>query len=130
MSSLSTKTSTKLAMCALILPARTIHNISAFSFPISHHIHSSPCQNPENSYEKLMFSSCLLLKTFFVWIHVLVSPQNCRNFIICCAASARHKQQHQKPHDDFLAHRERHIKASPSHVSFFFFTPLFIIFKM
>ena len=63
-------------------------------------------------------------------LYVLVSPQNCRNFIICCAASAQHKQQHQKAHDDSLAHRERYIKASPSRALFFFFTYLFNISKI
>ena len=65
-----------------------------------------------------------------VSLHVLVSPQNCRNFIICCATSARHKQQDQKAHDDSLTHRKRRIKASSSRVPFFFFTHLFIVSRM
>ena len=74
-----------------------------------------------------MFSASMLCQRLIVLLHVLVQPQKYRNYILCCAASARQKCHNPRTHENSLAHCERRIKASPSRMPLVFFTRLFTI---
>ena len=76
MSSRSAKTTPETSNVCFRAHRANDAKMSAFSSLLSRHIYSSPCQDPKNSDEKLIFSSSLLFKTFIVWLHVCVPPQN------------------------------------------------------